>query len=512
MIWQLVKRDPLWRNALIGMAVSAVVCPALPRKFIGMLAFLVGMYWLQSQPQRRATDFQAALPIRACDLFLARILSFFALVWLPVASGAALLLAVGKPAEDAATLIEIGAGFSVLVLVAQSSRVREIAGSRMAAGISTTIVWTASYTIWQGQFVPRAVLLPVCAVVCAALFWNIWRQLPPAFEVLPAKLTRQVSSQGNSAAPAFVYWPILRSLFQWRTFGFLPMIAMLTLGGQWLSASVFCIFAVLGVMPRTAWTLGLPVRRGALLTAILLPWVMPLLLGVLLGKWFGFGERPPIRMEWSASHRVPDVRPPLEFWRTGKAPIIESPWGESWQPETVRLRGVAIYNPYSFGPGSSERFCDWQFRRATEAVYGEAIDYAYYKTHRLGVRPLTRQARFAILNLFVCACWVMLLVNLLFLSMHWRFRRVFLRGQSALAWLLVAPMACVLLIDMAGNRPSGPISASLVNALLLRVSAVLPAGLPAVALAAMLPVALLCWTAARLFRGVELPPPAAART
>src|ERR1035437_1104877 len=100
MIWQLVKRDPLWRNALIGMAVSAVVCPALPRKFIGMLAFLVGMYWLQSQPQRRATDFQAALPIRACDLFLARILSFFALVWLPVARGAALLLARRQPGGD----------------------------------------------------------------------------------------------------------------------------------------------------------------------------------------------------------------------------------------------------------------------------------------------------------------------------------------------------------------------------------------------------------------------------
>src|ERR1019366_2650103 len=232
MIWQLVKRDPAWRNALIFTAVSAVACPALPRGFIGMFVFVVGMFWFRSQPQQRATLFQAALPIRACDLFLARILAFFALVWLPVASGAAFLLLARRRAEDAATLVEIGAGFSVLVLVAQSSRVREIAGSRMAAGISTTIVWTASYTIWQGQFVPRAVLLPVCAVVCAALFWNIWRQLPPAFEVLPAKLTRQVSSQGNSAAPAFVYWPILRSLFQWRTFGFLPMIAMLTLGGQ----------------------------------------------------------------------------------------------------------------------------------------------------------------------------------------------------------------------------------------------------------------------------------------
>ena len=30
MIWQLVKRDPAWRNALIFTAVSAVACPVLP--------------------------------------------------------------------------------------------------------------------------------------------------------------------------------------------------------------------------------------------------------------------------------------------------------------------------------------------------------------------------------------------------------------------------------------------------------------------------------------------------
>ena len=40
-----------------------------------------------------------------------------------------LLLLAGKPAEEAANLVEIGAAFSVLVLMAQSSRVREIAGS-----------------------------------------------------------------------------------------------------------------------------------------------------------------------------------------------------------------------------------------------------------------------------------------------------------------------------------------------------------------------------------------------
>ena len=43
---------------------------------------------------------------------------------------------------------------------------------------------------------------------------------------------------------------------------------------------------------------------------------------------------------------------------------------------------------------------------------------------------------------------------------------------------------------------------------LICVSAQLPASLPAVAVAAVLPVALLWWTAARLFRGVEIPPTA----
>src|ERR1035441_6796229 len=157
MIWQLVKRDPLWRGTLICTAVGAVACPALPRGFIGLFGWLIGMYWLQSQPHRRATDFQAALPIRACDLFLARIVSFFALVWLPVASGSALLLLVRRPPEDVVPLIGIGAALSVLVLVAQSPRVREIAGSQWASSVSVAIVWIAAYAIWEGRFVPRAV-------------------------------------------------------------------------------------------------------------------------------------------------------------------------------------------------------------------------------------------------------------------------------------------------------------------------------------------------------------------
>src|ERR1039458_9511777 len=151
MIWPLVKRDPAWLGALIGMVLSAAVC-ALAHEWIWEIGPLVGMFWLQCQPERRATDFQAALPIPASDLFLARILSFFALVWLPVASGTALLLLARRPAEDAATLVEMGAALSVLVLVAQSSRLPEIAGSGWASPILAVIVLSTAYPI--SVFVP----------------------------------------------------------------------------------------------------------------------------------------------------------------------------------------------------------------------------------------------------------------------------------------------------------------------------------------------------------------------
>jgi hypothetical protein len=510
MIWQLVKRDPAWRGALIGMALGAAI-GALAHGLTMVFSGLVLMYWLLSEPQRRATDFQAALPIPASDLFRARILAFFALAWLPVASGAAMLLLAGKRAEDAVALVEFGAKFSVLVLIVQSGRVREIASSRWGLAVTLLLFGPVVLPISPFGFVPLAIELVVCATVCPLLFWNIWRQLPPAFEVLPAELTPQVSSQGNTPAPAFVWGPILRSLFLYSPLPFLPLMFLQPLGGQWLYVAMFCIFPMPAAVARMPWALGLPVRRGALLAVILLQSVMTILFGFLIINWFV--SKTPNGLDWFPSNGISQVRPPLEFWRAGKAPIIESPLGESWQPETVRLRGVAIYNPYSFGPGNSARFAEWQFRRATAAIYGKAFDYAYFKRYRPRVRPLTRQARFGILNLSTFACWVMLLVNLLFASMHWRVRRLLQHGPLVLSALLVVQGVLLLLIDLAPrNRLPDIISVSLVNALLLRVSAVLPAGVPAVALAAVLPVALLSWTAARLFRGVELPRPAAAVT
>ena len=509
MIWQLVKRDPAWRNAINYAAVSAVLCLILPREFVGMFfGMVICMCCMASEAQQRATLFQVGLPIRACDLFLARILALLAGVWAPVASGAALLLLAGRPAKDAATLTAVGAALSVLVLVVQSSRVREIAGSEWAY---IYIPITAGATWPISLFVPRAVVLAVCAAACPLLFWNIWRQLPLAFEVLPAKLSPQVALQGDAAEPAFVWWPILRAVFPPMVLLVLPSFVFLPFSGQWLLISIFCFIPVMGAVSNLPWTLALPIRRGALLAAALLPWLTLFLLGLLLSNCFA--PKPAIWLERASQNRISDIRPPLEYWRTGNAPIVQSPWGESCRPRTVRLRllGVAFYNPYSLSPANSPRFFEWQFRRATEAVYGEAMDYADYQRLRPRARPAIHGARMAILNLSACACWLMLLFSLAFTAMHWRFRRDFARGHIVVCWLVMPPMAGMLLIEWLPRvLLPGPVSGSLVNALLLRVAAWLPAGLPAVMLAAVLPVALFSWTAARLFRGVEIARPAAA--
>ena len=53
MIWQLVKRDPAWRMALMCAPAAAVAGLVLPREAIGMFGWLVGMPWLQCRPRER---------------------------------------------------------------------------------------------------------------------------------------------------------------------------------------------------------------------------------------------------------------------------------------------------------------------------------------------------------------------------------------------------------------------------------------------------------------------------
>jgi hypothetical protein len=74
--------------------------------------------------------------------------------------------------------------------------------------------------------------------------------------------------------------------------------------------------------------------------------------------------------------RTMNILPAMEFWvpvKAGKAPLIRAPWGETFQPSASRRFGFDIYNPYAVGCTNSRSFFDWQFSRATLAVYGRPI-------------------------------------------------------------------------------------------------------------------------------------------
>jgi len=511
MIWQLVKREPAWREIFSYIGVVAAVSTYLPAYAGYVFIFVVGLSWIRSLPAERASLFQAGLPIAAADLFLARMLAFLALVWLPAMAGAAALLLRNE--GDAGGMLVAGAGLSVLVLAPLSHRVRELAGSHWAPAIAMTVI---SAVAWPAtHYIPRTFLALLCAALCVVLFATIWRRLPMSFEVVEAKsadaplrlLHAEPAAQPRAkrGSPLLHWLPIARSAFPPMTFLFLPIIVMQSVGGQWTYASSQVLFPMLMALPRLAWVRGLPVSRGILLSLLIAPWFLVLAANLAFGGLF-LPSRTPIHYDYMAD-KLGAIRPPLEYWRVaprGKAPVIESPWHETWQPPVQSLAGVAVYNPYGMGAANSLLFLEWQYGRATLAIYGQELAFNDY--HPPTFRPLEQQTRFVAASIAACLCWLLLLLSGVFLSMHWRVGIRFPRACNLAGILLIVPMMLPLTLDVLLKLPSGSNGTALTNAALLQVLAILPAGVVPVVIAALLPLGILWWSARRLFDGIEPQP------
>src|SRR5271170_7487131 len=128
MIYQLLKRDPAWR--LIPFAAAASLCILAGPKEVGMpvLATLLGASPFLAGVHRRATRFQAALPISARDLFATRCISFAGLVWLPllVAAGVAFLKGGSAWKGIASVLLDCGAAGTVTTIAVLSLKLMEV--------------------------------------------------------------------------------------------------------------------------------------------------------------------------------------------------------------------------------------------------------------------------------------------------------------------------------------------------------------------------------------------------
>jgi hypothetical protein len=194
----------------------------------------------------------------------------------------------------------------------------------------------------------------------------------------------------------------------------------------------------------TRWLFALPIRQRALFWLTVLPPIVALTGGYLVGVNAGMRSYLYVRgitvdprqdlPEWlhpvaaASPCRTSNVLPPQEFWipvASGRAPVNRSPWGEAFQPPVFHVSGFDIYNPFAVGCKNSARFFDWQFRRAAIEVYGRAMTqnerprFYTVTSARVVAKPRTQ-----IVTVAVMAGWSMMCMLVPIAGEWYRFRRL----------------------------------------------------------------------------------------
>jgi hypothetical protein len=280
MIYQLIRRDPAWKATPWFALVSAVVWACSPPiAQFGALVAMMGLF--AGMPQRRATRFEAGLPIEARDLLLARMLSLMAVVWIPALAGVAGIAVARGVSALAVEPLAVGALCTLMAAVAQAAWLKKLAGPQWILYPLFLLLPVAGPLVVDHQ-VP--LVPPLCAVAGVGLFVWAWAAVPRSFQLSSAglKASRAVG-QARRPAPlaAFRWAPVWRSVCSWQYVFVVTMMGLQTLGGQWLWTPLWLLFAWMGSRMKTRWLWALPVGRRALLWTIMGPILAAHVLGYL---------------------------------------------------------------------------------------------------------------------------------------------------------------------------------------------------------------------------------------
>jgi len=229
--------------------------------FLGIWPFLTGVH-------RRATVFQAALPIPARDMFAARCAALASLVWLPVLAAAGVALMKNGPEWKTAAqvLLDCGAAATVMTIALLSLRPTEIESPPQLV----ITLWYLGAGAFLAAFLalPAAPVLAFCAIASIALFVRAWRAMPESFQVAPVEARSPSRRREAESAPAIPWLIMLRSAVPLRSLLFLPMIfqVMFTHAASWPLVCCFGVFIVSGLaQPNSRWLYTLPIARRKLL-------------------------------------------------------------------------------------------------------------------------------------------------------------------------------------------------------------------------------------------------------
>ena len=285
MIYQLIRRDPAWKATPWLALLSAVVwaCPP-PVGYFGALVAMMGLFG--GMPHRRASRFEAGLPIEARDLLLARALSLMALIWMPALAGVAGIVAVKGFSALAARPLAVGALCTLMAAVAQVAWLKELAGPMGLLYVPFFLLPVTGPLLVDH---PLPLVPPLCALAGVGLFAWALVAVPRSFQLCSARLKRSAAAgQARRPVPlaAFPWTPVLRSVCSWQYLFFVPWIGFAVFGGQWLLTPFWLVIAWGGARAKTRWLWALPVGRRALLWTLIGPILAAHVLGYLAGFLF----------------------------------------------------------------------------------------------------------------------------------------------------------------------------------------------------------------------------------
>jgi hypothetical protein len=363
-------------------------------------------------------------------------------------------------------------------------------------------------------------LLGVSLIVSAALALRLWLIAPEGFQIAPMKAVRPPRFAlrwpdwrrvwSPVWLPAGRSFPIRQILWMGVFFAWVPAL----IGMSLVLGSAVVITALSGFQ-RLAWLLVLPISRRRLLPMMLLPGLCLVIAGVwVAGHLRTTGDRAEVstgnsdvwQEKAAAGPGTPNVLVPATFWNWAwgsEAPVIQSPWGETTRPRTFIRLGLAFFNPYSVAPHNSARYLEWQFARATEAVYGRAVPLSQAAELAKPVLvPVTRQLRTRCIEALAA---VLGYLGFFYLAL-WRKTRGG-RVWAVLLWIgVIVPF-------FADFFTAGPVfrSGMLSDIVTVRLAAILPQGWAALAAVAALLLTGAYLAVERRFEEVDLVPGAPPR-
>ena len=432
MMLTLVRRDealrklPVWGVVLVLNAIFLLGFlsyrafgqrSAVPATTIALLGFAtVAVHVAVGSGRSRTTDLHLALPIPARRLWLAHVAAVFVggLVLIGAYLGAAAL-----QANVARTRAPLDADLGQLALLLGAATLLATALLQIPRPSLARIPLSAGYVAWAcavfsatiGSVMALAGRGPLGGVALLALAGIAtvagYRRVPAAFALAPREAAAPTTSVAEEAGAEFrraraavglVTWP--RFFLDAKGLVAYPLVALVGvfLAGAfdarasdadlrdiryaYIPMGAYMLFTLVAPgLSRLHHLDPLPLPRRILAAGVLLPTAAAFLLSFAAGAAAArYGPRTEyVDFRQESGEGKWTVTVPLRAYRVawdGRAPAIESPWGESHAAESLRpfpAGRAVIWNPFSAPPGSTASFVSLQISRAAEAVYGASI-------------------------------------------------------------------------------------------------------------------------------------------